>query len=461
VSFKKVMSSKKANLLLLLAIVLTLLLTHIHGLLPRISHVVLPNKKNTNYSVNGSLLPSGEAAATWLDGASRSYRCIFPDNFTAPDYFCGFYLQLNPLLSKGMNLSRFDKIKIDINYLGGAKKVRVFLRNYNTAYSVTGDNNSLKFNAASFDVKETDTLVEIDLNDFAVADWWLAQYNISKSLSQPDFRNIVVIGIDFADNKPPVGNHDFQIRSITLEGRWISRENWYLLIIYLWIFGVFIYAIYCFIILRKKNQHDLSVMYQLHEKNDLLRSEKDGQQKLSTVDSLTNTYNRFGVDQIINTLMSISHDSHKETDVPFYSLVLIDIDHFKRVNERRGYDVGDRILQQVATLIKNTSRAQDFVARWGGEEFLVIMPNTDKHAGIALAEKVRSAISKIEFEPQVPLLITISAGICERLDNEDFASAFKRVDKALYKAKQQGRNCCSMASDSIETFPPKEPQRRY
>ena len=128
-----------------------------------------------------------------------------------------------------------------------------------------------------------------------------------------------------------------------------------------------------------------------------------------------------------------------------YSLVVLDLDLFKQVNDTRGHDSGDRVLKDAAALIADNLRDGDYLGRWGGEEFVVVLPDTSKEEALALAEKIRKAIAGAVFEPDNPLSLTVSIGVGERHGDEDFASTFKRVDDALYSAKISGRNRCTLA----------------
>jgi diguanylate cyclase (GGDEF)-like protein len=214
--------------------------------------------------------------------------------------------------------------------------------------------------------------------------------------------------------------------------------------------GIFIYAITKLIQLRQQTKHDVKIINELSSNNEQLQLETDKFRRLSTVDPLTQAYNRFGIDQIVATLMIFNKEKDEHKNAPDFALMIIDIDHFKRINDRRGHDAGDRVLQNISGIISKGIRAQDFLGRWGGEEFIVIMPSTRKEFAIALAEKIRLMIYDTTFEPDNPLSVTASFGISDKLDDEDFATTFKRADKALYEAKAQGRNCCVIANNEIE-----------
>jgi diguanylate cyclase (GGDEF)-like protein len=122
------------------------------------------------------------------------------------------------------------------------------------------------------------------------------------------------------------------------------------------------------------------------------------------------------------------------------SLVLIDIDHFKAVNDSHGHAVGDAVLRHFAATLHATLRTSDFAGRWGGEEFLVVTPQASADTAAALVERLRDALEAASFDAIVPRLhVTFSAGVAECAPGEDLHLAIDRADRALYQAKQTGR----------------------
>lgn len=123
------------------------------------------------------------------------------------------------------------------------------------------------------------------------------------------------------------------------------------------------------------------------------------------------------------------------------SLVLIDIDHFKAVNDNHGHAAGDAVLRHFALTLQAALRSTDFAGRWGGEEFLVVTPRDSADTAAALVERLREALAATSFDAVVPgLHITFSAGVAECAPGEDLHLAIDRADRALYKAKQGGRD---------------------
>lgn len=129
------------------------------------------------------------------------------------------------------------------------------------------------------------------------------------------------------------------------------------------------------------------------------------------------------------------------------ALVVADIDHFKRVNDSRGHEAGDHVLRDVAAVLGRLCRAQDVVARWGGEEFLLLLPNTEAAAAMAFAERIRATVAEAG-SAEAPLLpgTTLSLGVAQMKPGEDLDQAIARADRALYESKAQGRNRVTLAA---------------
>ncbi|WPL18232.1 putative diguanylate cyclase YdaM [Thiorhodovibrio winogradskyi] len=127
-----------------------------------------------------------------------------------------------------------------------------------------------------------------------------------------------------------------------------------------------------------------------------------------------------------------------------FALLLFDIDHFKLINDNHGHVVGDQILHRFGEIILKRLRLADTLARWGGEEFTLLLPGTAAAGARRLAEQLRESVAAATF-PRVERL-TVSIGVTEFLPDDDSDSLFRRVDRALYAAKEQGRNCCVFRS---------------
>ncbi|MDH4944330.1 GGDEF domain-containing protein [Sulfurimonas sp. C5] len=160
-----------------------------------------------------------------------------------------------------------------------------------------------------------------------------------------------------------------------------------------------------------------------------LQNEKRILEKLAYKDPLTDIYNR----QIFNTMLQQAY-ADKQKDGAQVSLILFDIDHFKMVNDNYGHDMGDKVLIELTKIIGKNIRTSDVFARWGGEEFVILLPNTGSDAAYKKAEFLREIVenNEVEYIPK----ITISLGVTEIALSDKERTCFKRVDTALYKAKE-------------------------
>jgi diguanylate cyclase (GGDEF)-like protein len=169
-----------------------------------------------------------------------------------------------------------------------------------------------------------------------------------------------------------------------------------------------------------------------------LQSEKEKYQKLSTLDALTKVLNRHGIEQFVESL--------RTSGLPA-SVIVIDLDHFKRINDHRGHHVGDRVLQTLGEILRAHTRNTDGLGRWGGEEFVLVCPGATLAKAADLAEKLRHRILETNFIPEDPLAITASFGVAAASPGLSFEDAFRQADQALYLAKSRGRNCVVAATE--------------
>ncbi len=149
-------------------------------------------------------------------------------------------------------------------------------------------------------------------------------------------------------------------------------------------------------------------------------------------DHLTGVYNRIFLHEYINRMLETKH--RYNTDI---SCLLIDVDHFKDINDTRGHQTGDRVLSALTRCLQEQIRQSDIIARMGGEEFLIVLPQTSLRNASRVAEKVRAAVERADLEG---VKITISIGVGEFRESEQFESLYHRIDEALYRAKKGGRN---------------------
>ena len=171
---------------------------------------------------------------------------------------------------------------------------------------------------------------------------------------------------------------------------------------------------------------------ELREANDGLLRRVEDIRRLAGTDPLTGVLNRRALDTSWAELRSGS---------PELAMAMIDVDHFKAVNDQHSHGVGDLALQRVASVLGAGLRGLDRVGRWGGEEFAVLLPHTGLVAACAVTERLRCAVESQDWLSMAPgLAVTISAGVVATRPDESFEQAVARADKLLYRAKREGRN---------------------
>ena len=195
-------------------------------------------------------------------------------------------------------------------------------------------------------------------------------------------------------------------------------------------------------VIRPVDRHELlaRVRTQIRRKrhSDFLRNRLEESVEMAVIDPLTGLYNRRYMETHLAGLIDDAKANGRDL-----SIMIADIDHFKDVNDRHGHDAGDSVLQDFATRMRRHTRGIDLACRLGGEEFVVIMPDTDLDVARHVGERLRECIAEAPFsiDSQTSLPVTTSVGLATLAGVDDNSSAlFKRADNALYAAKRSGRN---------------------
>lgn len=374
----------------------------------------------------------GKSVATLKrDGQNLILDCeITPSEYQWP--YCEISFILTDAKGNGLDLSNFHQATLWAKYSTPQTfGIRFQLINFNPAYSKVNDATTLKYNAIElFNMHERYPQV-IQMHHMQVPTWWLSQGRIAPDYWGPEFNEVRGVQISTGEHVKP-GRYQMIIERVEISGKYINDRSLYFTLLCAWT----LLALAFFVDTLRKTKRELHTnlqrQKQLEELNLLLNLEQQELEERLTRDPLTGVLNRDGIAPVFNQGWS-TDSTH------MLSLIFIDIDHFKRINDTYGHNVGDQVLLAFAQALSENTRTQDLLARWGGEEFVLACPDTTLENACGLAEKLRRCIEENDW-PKA-LQVTASFGVAQMLKNESPTDFIARVDKALYVAKAQGRNC--------------------
>jgi diguanylate cyclase len=195
---------------------------------------------------------------------------------------------------------------------------------------------------------------------------------------------------------------------------------------------------------RQRNEHLQQRLQVTLAESEKLKVELERHRREALIDPLTGLWNRRAMDTELDELMAI------EPDAPL-SLLMLDIDHFKRINDTHGHALGDAVLRHVAEAIRKCLRSEDHAVRYGGEEFLVLLPHTPLVEAARVAESIRARVASLRLRRRSDNLVlepfTVSLGVASRKPGDTRDSLLRRTDRALYRSKDLGRNRGSIDGD--------------
>ena len=230
-------------------------------------------------------------------------------------------------------------------------------------------------------------------------------------LGRPEFDNIVTLEV-VTGTEAPLGDYRFVLKRVEYDAQHLSTERWYLLIMSIWLGLALLYLLMRLVKLQTRSAELVQI---------------------ATTDALTGAFNRKGLEEVLQQALA----DWREHRQPL-GLVLIDIDHFKTVNDTYGHQAGDRVLSRLAELVRGHVRGQDLLGRWGGEEFLLVCRDTGLNQALAIAEKLRALVADQDFGDG--LRVTASFGVAALASERPLEQLFAAADAALYRAKAEGRN---------------------
>ncbi len=389
---------------------------------------------NTQYYVE-SIDDRGNGGKSVATLTRKDQQFILDCDIIASEYpwpYCEISFTVRDENGNGLNLSSYQQVHIWAKYsTPQAFGMRVQLINFNPAYSKPNNDNSLKYNVIELFDTHSHYPQRIQMSQMQVPSWWLSQGKIAPDYWGPEFQDIRGVQISTGENVTP-GKYQMIIERVEIRGKYLNSHTVYFILLCIWI----LLALAFFIdTLRKAKQElrtHLQRQQQLEALNSLLNQQHQKLEDRLTRDPLTGVLNRDGLAPVFN-------QPNDNNSTPLLSLIFIDIDHFKNINDTYGHNLGDQVLLVFAQVLSENTRSQDLLARWGGEEFVLACPDTNLDKASGLAEKLRRCISEHDWPKGLKL--TASFGVAQMLEEESPTDFIARADKALYVAKAQGRNC--------------------
>ena len=325
-----------------------------------------------------------------------------------------------------LDLCWMQNISITAHIEGRASdNFRLQLRNFEEEFYIPSDGVSRRYNEVCLKLTDQPTTTTISWDKFYVPGWWVERMSVPMENSTPVFDNIEWIELSTA-GIPKTGKCKVIIDEIKFSGHWIPAGIFYQSILGMWLCFGSVVALSQIIGLRK-------MLSQSKTKQMSLQHQAAKLEELAILDPLTQLYNRRGM----RTHATRAMQEQKQRGNNF-SLIMFDIDNFKALNDDYGHCYGDGILKHVAAVVSARLSENEPLARWGGEEFLVICKGRQLDNATQLAQQLRKIIEE-------EVKVTCSFGVCEVGTGSEFSAALGLVDHCLYQAKDAGKNCVKSA----------------
>lgn len=364
--------------------------------------------------------PDGGASVCAVDGVEQGWRLRYDIRPGVSWAFCGMNIDLvDPASGRGLDLSGYDTLVVFLSRATGPNDLfQIQLLSMDPSTYRESDPLTIKFLSMDL-IPDTHRSRRnaLPLSFFSVPTWWVARHHVPTVHQAPIRDDVRAVEVLTSNGKPPYGKGEVVVERIELRGKWIRQDPLLRIILGVWIALAFLYlGRQLFRSLRCERR---------------LRDEASRFQELAGRDPLTATLNRRGFEDAFAALLARLEGSHP------LGVLMVDLDHFKRINDTLGHGAGDDVLRQVALVLKAHLRAGDLCCRYGGEEFLLAIPGIDPERLRLLAERIRMAI---ELDVAVDSRnATASLGVAHGA-MADVTDLVRRADDALYKAKENGRN---------------------
>lgn len=369
-----------------------------------------------------------------IDGQSVDLRCkLQTANYPWP--YCGISIFTDTLTpTQGIDLSNYHTVRLKLSYDNPSAangRVRFYLRNFNPAYSTPDNEYTYKYNGMEFTSSDRMETIEIPIANLQVMTWWLADNKIPIEHSAPEFTNIT--RIDLATGSTAVdGAHHFRVESIEFEGAYLAQETLLFALLLSWVLlglGFSLHELHkskrAFAEVRARQSY-------LKKMNADLRAQNYEFAELAHRDALTGAMNRHAIRAWLEKQARRVRWGQEQL-----SVLYLDLDHFKKINDRYGHQMGDDILREFVLVIASSLEGGERLVRWGGEEFILFLPDTELAQATEKAEVIRKNVAQHMWVHGG--ILTCSIGVAQ-MEAERVTEFLARADEALYQAKHHGRN---------------------
>ncbi|MFT6988973.1 MAG: diguanylate cyclase (GGDEF)-like protein [Paraglaciecola sp.] len=389
---------------------------------------------NAEVSVSGDFLNGGHSEGLLNvtdDGALLNCKIKPSPTFA----YCSLDITIGDGINKGLDVSQFRQLNLWLDHATtNQDTVLVFLKNrehISENVDPSSRNSSNKSNHQTILPKVGSHYYSLSLSQFTVPSWWILLHKATGVVAKPSLDNVVGLRIATGDSLE-LRNVQIQLKRATLSGKWVSANLLYSLLAIFWAFVITLHAGFRVYQLANQLQIKRSQNISLEKLNCFLSIQKDEFEVLAKTDSLTGVSNRAGTRDLFEHMQS-HYDG-------VYSLIMFDIDHFKVVNDTYGHQLGDEVLRDLSKLVVSLIRNTDHFARWGGEEFIVICPDTKMKEAVVMANHLRENIAVAIFNGGVSVTCSFGLSKYQKKGKNTIQKMFEAADAAMYKAKEKGSN---------------------
>lgn len=404
------------------------------------SYVISPTKYQFRYIDDTPMGGNSHGRVYTNEKGDVVLECTLGNDYRWP--FCEVAISVSPSVTRGIDLKNYHSMIIKASYKAPVpdQRLRVYLRNYNDAYSSTDDPVSLKFNGIEYNPTEDSSEIVLPLNSFQVLSWWISDLDVPLEHAGPDLSNISLIEIA-TGSAPTLGKHELVIESVRFEGSMVTEAGLFRTLTFIWLVTATVLLAGKYWQSRQVYKLEKQRANRLKAINKALKQQSETLSIMATTDALTGLRNRMDIYSDLDKTLGTAGRQK-------CTALCLDIDHFKKINDTFGHEMGDKLLVCTAHVLRDAVSSSDVVVRWGGEEFVVFCPNRNLAQASFLAEKIRSAFEGYDWPHED--VLTCSIGVSS-IREGSIAAMIADADDALYRAKQCGRNRVEVFAGSFTT----------